>query len=263
MSNTRDHASESRSRTETWWATVYCFPETGIACFTFVDCGVGIFNSVKLKPLKRFLRASGYTPNSDILKQMFHRKIESRTGLHYRGEGLPRIFDSMKRGGISNLVVVSNDAYANLATDSYQTLSGSFTGTVVYWGIAARKSRSILSGCIRNIISWRFSMSVLNIATDFSRTPGPRSPDEGPYSGEEFLANVLKPKFEEVLKVGGIITVNLDGSAGYASSSLEASFGGLARAFSPDVVSKHVKVISTEEPYLLDEIVRYIKDAKG
>lgn len=139
MSNTRDHASKSISTPETWWATVYCFPETGAACFTFIDCGVGIFNSVKLKPLKSLLRLGRITSNSAILKEIFHRKIESSTGLHYRGEGLPRIFDSMKRGGISNLIVVSNDAYASLATNTYRSLSSSFAGTVVYWELPIKE----------------------------------------------------------------------------------------------------------------------------
>src|SRR6266702_2139847 len=30
-----------------WWATVYCSVDTQMAAFTFIDCGVGIFQSVK------------------------------------------------------------------------------------------------------------------------------------------------------------------------------------------------------------------------
>lgn len=45
MANTHNHAGGNSSK-EKWLASVYCQPEQGRTCFTFVDTGVGIFRSV-------------------------------------------------------------------------------------------------------------------------------------------------------------------------------------------------------------------------
>ena len=101
----------------------------------------------------------------------------------------------------------------------------------------------------------------INIARDFSRTPGPRRREEGEHSGEQFLEEVLDPKFVEAKNSGSKVVVNLDGCAGFATSFLEAVFGGLARKYGSDVVTKYVKVVAHDEPLLAEEIERYVKDA--
>ncbi len=98
--------------------------------------------------------------------------------------------------------------------------------------------------------------------TDFSSTPGPRYINEGKWSGEEFRDTILIEKFNEVIKTDSKLTVNLDGTVGYATSFLEESFGGLARLFKPNEVLKRLNFISTEEPYLIDEITEYIQEAQ-
>jgi hypothetical protein len=103
----------------------------------------------------------------------------------------------------------------------------------------------------------------LNISKDFSGTPGPRKREEGEFSGEEFLETVLRPRFEAALIGGGILHVNLDGAAGYPTSFLEASFGGLARQFGPQKVLAHLELTCTDEPYLEEEIRKYILEAKS
>ena len=100
----------------------------------------------------------------------------------------------------------------------------------------------------------------LNISKDFSRTPGPRRREEGEFSGEEFLEKVLKPRFEAALTGGHILHVNLDGAAGYPTSFLEASFGGLARQFGPQKVLDHLELTCTDEPYLEEEIRKYVRE---
>ena len=70
---------------------------------------------------------------------------------------------------------------------------------------------------------------IIRIANEFSETPGPRSRDEGDYSGQQFLEEILKPKFEEAKKTKQKLIVDLDGTYGYATSFLESVFGGLAR----------------------------------
>jgi hypothetical protein len=102
----------------------------------------------------------------------------------------------------------------------------------------------------------------ISVAEDFSRTPGPRFKSEGQYSGEEFLSSLLLPGFTEAQSSGGRLLIDLDGTEGYATSFLEAAFGGLTRKFDARAVLAALELKSEDEPYLLDEIKKYITDAK-
>ena len=101
----------------------------------------------------------------------------------------------------------------------------------------------------------------LHIATEFSDVPGPRSRQEGDWSGEEFRDELLRPRFREAEKVGDKLVVDLDGGCGYATSFLEEAFGGLARVYSPERVLKVIEFKSTEEPYLIEDVREYIQEA--
>lgn len=101
---------------------------------------------------------------------------------------------------------------------------------------------------------------VINIANEYSKTPGGRFASEGQYSGEDFRNRVLKPAFEHSIYSNEELKVILDGGYGYGSSFLEEAFGGLAR----DTKDKRVlsiKIISDEEPKLIHDITNYMKDA--
>jgi hypothetical protein len=54
----------------------------------------------------------------------------------------------------------------------------------------------------------------------------------------------------------------LDDTAGYATSFLEAAFGGLAREYPIDEVLATLEFTSADEPYLPEEIREYIKEAR-
>jgi hypothetical protein len=101
----------------------------------------------------------------------------------------------------------------------------------------------------------------LSVAKAFSETPGPRSRNEGDFSGEAFLEEVLEPLFLAVRQEGRVLLVDLDGTEGYATSFLEAAFGGLTRKYSANDVLKSLQFKSDDEPYLIDEIRKYIEDA--
>ena len=109
-------------------------------------------------------------------------------------------------------------------------------------------------------------MITINIANDFSTTPGARLKSESKYSGEEFRDKLLKPKFEYALKKDEKLLVNLDGGYGYATSFLEEAFGGLARYYKNDKnkINKILHIItfkSDDEPSLIEDIRDYIKKA--
>ena len=101
---------------------------------------------------------------------------------------------------------------------------------------------------------------VINIANDFTKTPGGRHIEEGPFSGEEFREKILFPAFQEVIKERGTLTVNLDGGYGYGSSFLEEAFGGLARK-TKDRRVLQITIVSEEEPRLVEDVKGYMEEA--
>ncbi len=103
----------------------------------------------------------------------------------------------------------------------------------------------------------------LKISVDFSDTPGPRYKTEGHYSGEEFRTEMLYPRLKEAIGKGDKLIIDLDGAQGYGTSFLEEAFGGLIRndGLGYDDIIKHIEIVSEEEPYLIDDIQQYLKDA--
>lgn len=100
---------------------------------------------------------------------------------------------------------------------------------------------------------------IINIAKDYTKSPGGRFIKEGKFSGEEFREQILEPTFKKSQESGEELIVNLDGGYGYGSSFLEEAFGGLARKTNSNDVLK-IKLISDEEPKLIDDIQEYMKD---
>ena len=99
------------------------------------------------------------------------------------------------------------------------------------------------------------------IANEFTRTPGPRYIYEGPHSAEEFLKNIFRERFANAVKNNQIIQVDLDDTAGYATSFLEGTFGELARENSVALVLKHIEILSPKKPWYKEEVIEYINEA--
>ena len=102
---------------------------------------------------------------------------------------------------------------------------------------------------------------IINIAKDFSETPGPRYQKDGEFSGEEFREKVLVPKYNEAVEKKVKLEINLDGGYGYPPSFLEEAFGGLVRKFGKEEVVKTLEFVSLEEPYLVETIQKYMEKA--
>lgn len=94
--------------------------------------------------------------------------------------------------------------------------------------------------------------------TEFTDSPGARYYEDGDFPGEEFRDKYLKDIFNDYDK----IIINLDGTEGYPTSFSEEAFGGLARIFPIKDVLNKLEFISDEEPDLIDEIIKYIKEAR-
>jgi hypothetical protein len=140
MSNTRGHASGDGAGHERWWATAHCDVKAKTAYYSFVDNGVGIFRSKKPHILQSALKLLNIGTHAELLEKMLHRKIPSRTGIPYRGRGVPSIYNSLLRGDIGNLIIITNDVYANVQRGEYRKLKPPFSGTFLYWEYPGEKS---------------------------------------------------------------------------------------------------------------------------
>lgn len=105
-------------------------------------------------------------------------------------------------------------------------------------------------------------MITINIAKDFSDTPGARFIKEGDYSGELFRKELLEPKFKEAIEKNQKLVIDLDGGYGYPTSFLEEAFGGLARIYDKKQILENIEFISQDEPILVEEIKEYINNAQ-
>lgn len=105
-------------------------------------------------------------------------------------------------------------------------------------------------------------MIKVKISDDYTKTPGGRFEAEGSFSGEDFRNKLLEAKYQTAKQEGDTLVVDLDGGYGYATSFLEEAFGGLARK-TKDPYLRTIKIISNEEPALVDKVCKYIEDALG
>lgn len=105
---------------------------------------------------------------------------------------------------------------------------------------------------------------IIKIAEDYTKTPGVREEIEGDFPGEEFLEKILLPKFDEAITSKKRLFIDLDDTAGYATSFLEAAFGGLARHYkNHKIILENIDFKSDDDPFLVDDIQEYIKEANS
>ncbi len=97
----------------------------------------------------------------------------------------------------------------------------------------------------------------IKIMTDFSKYPAGRNIRDGPFSGEKFRKDCLKP----ILDDGDHAIIDFDGARGYGSSFLEEAFGGLIRTgHSYEQIQKSFEFVSSDESIIF-EIRCYLNDA--
>lgn len=153
MQNTNNHASFDRPGEKHWWLSVKHIQAEKRVTFSFVDYGVGVFNSLRnKKPNDKFYgvfeqlyaRSIGrMTGNSDtaLLPLIFQGELHrTATGKTYRGKGLPGIYQALQRNQISNLAMITNNVVYNSKKGTYLPLSVPFDGTFVYWELTNKNS---------------------------------------------------------------------------------------------------------------------------
>lgn len=97
------------------------------------------------------------------------------------------------------------------------------------------------------------------IAQDFSDTPTARYRKDGKFSGQAFLEDLLLPKFENAVKGGYLLLIDLDKVWGYPSSFVSGSFGKMSLDKGSELLLRHIKFKSDENPLRLEAIIREIK----
>ena len=99
----------------------------------------------------------------------------------------------------------------------------------------------------------------INIAQDYSETPGARYISDGPFSGEEFRDKLLEPRYLNCLPLGIKLIIDFDGAYGYPITFLEEAFGGLVRkGYSVIDLLNNTIFVSNEEPKIIEDIKKLI-----
>lgn len=101
----------------------------------------------------------------------------------------------------------------------------------------------------------------IDIAKEYTKTPGGRYIHEGPYSGEEFREKRLIPAVKKAMDASCQLVIILDGGFGYAPSFLEEAFGGLIRKMRNQQVVSMIHIVSDEEPKLIEDVKKYMTEA--
>lgn len=133
MANTNNHASVNNEKSYFWWLFVDISTDDKIASITFVDLGVGIFESLHVKRAKSLLsKVIKISPNEAIWNKLANGEIGSRTGLGERGKGIPLICEHAKNDYIRSMKLITNDVYIDLKADTITTMAESFSGTLYH-----------------------------------------------------------------------------------------------------------------------------------
>ncbi|HMS38763.1 MAG TPA: hypothetical protein PKE69_00950 [Pyrinomonadaceae bacterium] len=136
MSNTNFHAGLEKQGKYEWWLYVYENPINKITSFSFLDLGVGIFESIPVKEYVKFMQRIKLRSNIDLVNDLVNGKIKSRTLATNRGKGIPQIFQHSKHKNIKNFKIISNNVFADFDTENYHKLKNPFRGTFLYWELS-------------------------------------------------------------------------------------------------------------------------------
>ncbi|PKD17345.1 hypothetical protein [Salegentibacter salarius] len=146
MHNTNNHAAYDKEGDKLWFLSVQHRKKEGIVSFSFLDFGVGIFESLNNKGKdskwynweRSLAKLFTYENNKELLKLILNGELHRTvTGKAYRGKGLPGIYGAFKRNHFNKLHIISNDVYADIENNKFLSLKNAFSGTFVYWEISS------------------------------------------------------------------------------------------------------------------------------
>ena len=135
MTNTGEHASGSTKTKKEWWMSIEKTENPKTVRFSFIDYGIGIFNSLNKKGFLQILRSMlSNQSNSECLREIFeHQTHKTSIGESSRGKGLPEIKENLDNNSFSCLRVLTNDVFADVTAGQYNDLDYHFNGTFFYF----------------------------------------------------------------------------------------------------------------------------------
>jgi len=132
MRNSVDHAFHKPEKIR-WHLSISHDEENHLVKFSFVDNGRGIIESMRKSKLRLYFHR--FVDGADVLDTAFKNGMESRTGLSWRGQGLPFIYENYDEGIVKNFLIISNNVFIHYDTGIKTLLPVSFSGTYYYWEI--------------------------------------------------------------------------------------------------------------------------------
>ncbi len=141
MANTDNHASLQAEGIHDWWLFTYCDPNTSVTSFSFLDLGIGIFNSNPVNNYKQRLITAiesatdmSLRNNLKLVPKLFSGEIyTSRTKDKTRGQGLPTLKECSNNPHIRNFTIITNNVKISLPSEAAVELTNKFNGTFLYW----------------------------------------------------------------------------------------------------------------------------------
>lgn len=136
MQNTNNHASISHKGSCYWWLYVYSDPDKKITSYTFLDLGVGIFNSIEVRDyIKRIFKRIPFKGNLLLVDDLLSGKIGSRLDKDrgMRGKGIPQITNDSKSENFKSFYILANDVKIDLKSGNKESLNQKLKGTMIYW----------------------------------------------------------------------------------------------------------------------------------
>lgn len=138
MQNTNNHASPNEDEKLKWWMFVYNCEETKTAKYSFLDLGVGIFESIIVKNyITKAAKKIGALPNTHFVKDLLNGNIQSRIDKdnEIRGKGIPQIVAHSSFDEFAKFQIITNDVKIDLKNKTHEKLKNNFSGTFYYWEI--------------------------------------------------------------------------------------------------------------------------------
>jgi len=133
LRNSCDHAFQADNNVS-WHLGVSHIEKDNTVKFSFVDNGIGI--------IKKYYEDNNWNKvkdhfksNAKILENAYKNGIVSQTGLPWRGEGLPTIYELYTDNIITNLVVITNNVYLDFDKKKFEEIKVPFSGTYYFWRV--------------------------------------------------------------------------------------------------------------------------------
>lgn len=150
MTNTVEHADEIEGK-QKWWLTATKDEMNEKVTFSFVDYGRGIINTLTSATQKRHkntvdrLLSKWFGNEAMLLKEVMEGAliVSEKDGTQF-GNGLNSIYQDMMDGQIDNVVIISNNVFADVKTGNYHKMNVSFPGTYICWEINKETKHEII-----------------------------------------------------------------------------------------------------------------------